>query len=151
MVRQKTIAIDIDDVLARNAEGFAAYSNERWGTGMLPEHYTEEWAVAWKVPPEEALNRADELHTSGAIGRYAHFEDAVHTLKHLHSRFDLIVVTSRRSILKPETDRWLEKHFPGIFSGVRFAGIWDTTHDVQHKLNQTKAELCRELGAHYLI
>lgn len=153
---RQTIAIDIDDVLSANAEGFAKYSNRRWGHNITAEDYTENWAEVWGVPLEEALERANELHASGAFGEYQHIEQAVPVLKALRKKYDLVVVTSRRTVIKPETDRWVERHFPGLFSGIHYAGIWDNARGgdkaaFARRINNTKAELCREIGAEYLI
>lgn len=154
MKQQKTIAIDIDDVLSHSAEGFVAFSNERWGMQLSPDDYHEEWEVVWGVSLEEALQRSIEFITSGAFGEFLPREAALPVLKRLAKHYKLVVLTSRRSILKPETDQWIERHFPGIFSEVHYAGIWDRdlTHEtVSQAITHTKAELCRELGADYLI
>jgi FMN phosphatase YigB (HAD superfamily) len=150
---RKTIAVDIDDVLSKSAEGFIAFSNQRWGLKLKPEDYQEEWAVVWGVPLEEAVKRAEEFHAAGVVGKYEPHEAALPALKKLAKRYNLVAVTSRRSVLKPETDAWMDRHFPGIFQSLHYAGIWDssTTKNVLHKLNSTKAELLRELGADYLI
>jgi len=148
---RKTIAVDIDDVLAANAEGFTAYSNKTWGHTLTSDDYTEEWAVVWGVSLEEAKRRTEAFHLAGVVGEYRHFPSALPVLRHLRKDFDLIVVTSRRSVLKPETDVWLERYFPGIFKAIHFAGIWDGEHHMAQALKQNKAGLCKELGAQYLI
>lgn len=150
-IKRKTIAVDVDDVLSASAEGFAEYSNLRWGAGVKPEDYTEEWAVFWNVPLKEAVKRSVEFHQSDTVSRYRHFDGALPILRNLRDRYNLIVVTSRQSVLKSHTDVWLEEHFPGIFSDTHYAGIWDSGQQVAHMLKRTKAELCRELGADYLI
>ncbi len=150
---QKTIAIDVDDVLSMSAAGFAAFTNEQWGGSMQADDYTEEWAKAWGVSVEEALKRSLLFHNSGVVGRYEPFADALPILKKLARRYTLVIMTSRQSVLKPETDVWLERHFPGLFSGIHYMGFWDDvdTATVHHRGKQTKAELCRQLGADYLI
>ena len=40
LVRRLRIAIDIDDVLAENAIGFVAFSNERWVTLLRVDDYS---------------------------------------------------------------------------------------------------------------
>jgi uncharacterized HAD superfamily protein len=154
-MRRQIIAVDLDDVLSATAEGFAMYINERWGGDHRADNYLEEWAVFWGVSLEEALKRSEEYHASDAVAQYRHDERASSVLRELHLRYDMVVVTSRRSALKQHTDVWLEKHFPGLFKEVRYAGIWDVSHntdqEVQLRLNQTKAEICREIGADYLI
>jgi 5'(3')-deoxyribonucleotidase len=150
MARQ-TIVIDIDDVLSASAAGFSAYSNTRWGTKTSPNEYTEAWAEFWDVPLNQAIIMAEEFHASDAIYYYEHFEEAKPVLASLKDRYNLIVLTSRRASLKAYTDKWLEEHFPDTFDAVHYAGIWDEAGHPEHKLKQTKAELCRELGADYLI
>jgi uncharacterized HAD superfamily protein len=154
MKQHKTIAVDIDDVLARSAEGFIAFSNKQWGHALQPEDYQEEWAVVWGVPLEEALERSIVYHASGVVGNYQPHEAAMPVLKRLAKHYRLVAVTSRREILKPETDRWMERHFPGVFQELHYAGIWDrhlTGDNVQQALAHTKAEIVREIGADYLI
>lgn len=150
MVRQK-IGVDVDDVLSRSAEGFADFSTKRWGKAHRAEDYTEDWAAFWGAPLEEALQRVKEVHTSGVFGKFLHFEAALPALRELAQRYELIVITSRREQLKPETDAWIARHFPDVFSGVHYAGIWDREADPHHLLKQTKASICRELGVQYLI
>ena len=53
-MRRLRIAIDIDDVLAENAIGFVAFSNERWGTRLSVDDYSEHWSEMWRVDSEEA-------------------------------------------------------------------------------------------------
>ncbi|HSW99256.1 MAG TPA: hypothetical protein VLF71_05465 [Candidatus Saccharimonadales bacterium] len=153
MKQRKTIAVDIDDVLSKSAEGFIAFSNERWGMALKPEDYQEEWAVVWGVSLDEALERSIAFHASGAVGRYLPNEAAMPALKKLAKAYDLVAVTSRRKLLQPETDAWMERHFPGIFKELHYAGIWDDLQKkgVEGALKQTKAELCREIGAEYLV
>jgi uncharacterized HAD superfamily protein len=151
MASQKTIAVDIDDVLAASAEGFATFSNERWGLSLRPEDYQEEWAEVWKVSIDEAMRRSDEFHASGVVKEYRRVDNALMVLKKLSEQYRLIIITARRKDLKASTDDWLDQHFPGVFSEVRYAGIWDSDHPVSHQVSQTKAEICRELGADYLI
>jgi uncharacterized HAD superfamily protein len=153
MKQRRTIAVDIDDVLSKSAEGFVAFSNERWSMNLTPEDYNEEWAVVWGVSLDEALQRSLEFHASGVIGQYETVDAALPVLERLKKDYDLVVVTSRRSVLKPETDAWIGRHFPGIFKELHYAGIWDnlTNDSVGYALKRTKAELCRELGAEYLI
>jgi len=147
---KQVIAVDVDDVLSASASGFAAFSNRRWGAGVTADDYDEDWAKFWKVPLEVALQRREEAHASGVFGDYATVDKAVDVLSRLKTDYDLIVVTSRQLKLKPETDAWIARHFPNIFSAVHYAGIWDT-QDVKNALRQHKAGICQQLGADFLI
>jgi len=71
----------------------------------------------------------------------------------LSKTHDLIVVTSRRISIKPETDKWLNYHFPGCFGRVVYAGMWDNdspeTFDAQVAV--TKTYICKQLGVNLII
>ncbi|SRR6266568_692516 len=106
-----------------------------------------------RVPLEEGVKRAGELHDAGLFGSYVAIDQALPVLQSLKGRYDLIIVTSRRQRIKPETDVWLAQNFPGIFSAVHYVGFYDKDKptDVRKGLVQHKAALCRELGADYLV
>jgi uncharacterized HAD superfamily protein len=143
------IAVDIDDVLADNAQGLIEFSNERWGTDLSVEDYTEHWAQMWQIDNTETETRANELHESGAIGKYRHNDSALPVLRDLAQRFRLVIITSRRLQVEKETRAWIADHYPDIFSEIHFAGIWDTIDDGSHL--RTKAGICQSLGVNYLI
>lgn len=151
---KRTIAVDIDDVISRSAEGFSAFSNERWGTNLTAAQYSEEWAPLWGVSVEEAIERAKELHDAGAHGTYLSYEEASPVLARLKERYNLEIVTSRRAVVSNITEDWLAKHFAGLFSAVHYVGMWDEDvdpHNVHQRLERTKADLCKQIGAEYLI
>ena len=151
LVRRLRIAIDIDDVLAENAIGFVAFSNERWGTRLSVDDYSEHWSEMWHVDSEEAERRAYVFHDSGVIKGYAHIGGAEEVLRNMSQVHYLMVATSRRLQVQSDTLLWIEEHFPGIFasSAVYFSGLWDTVHEGSHKL--TKTELITQINADVLI
>lgn len=146
---KKTIAIDLDDVLATSARGFITYSNQKWGTSLAIDDYDEDWAKMWGVEHGEAVMRAEHFHANGIVKHHMHFEEAVRVLKALKDRYRLVVATSRRMSIQTDTLEWLDMYFKGIFSDVRFAGMWDKPN--KHAIKVTKAALCKEVGADFLI
>jgi 5'(3')-deoxyribonucleotidase len=147
-MRQK-IAIDVDDVLAANAEGFVNFSNERWGTNLTVDDYDEHWGKVWETEAEETEQRALDFHYSGVVSGYRPFREAEAVLRYLSTHFQLEIVTSRRMLIEAETLAWIESHFPGIFDAIHFGGIWDKVHPGSH--TATKTDICKQIGAHYLI
>ncbi len=120
-----TIAIDIDDVLAANAEGFIAYSNQQWGTKLTVNDYDEHWLAMWNVDQAELERRGELLHTSGMMAEYRHDDQALPVLQRLRQNFRLIIVTSRRRLIEQLTRAWIDTHYPNIFEEIVFAGIYD--------------------------
>lgn len=146
---KKTIAVDIDDVLADQAAAFIEYSNRTWGTELTIDDYTEHWVELWKVDLAEIEARAHQYHESGTMGLFAHKSEALPVLEKLKQSYRLVIVTSRRTHVKDETLEWIERYYAGIFDEVHFAGFFDTvTHG---RFNLTKAGIVEELGADYLI
>jgi len=143
------IAIDIDDVLAANAEGFVEFSNRRWGTTLTSEDYDEHWAQVWRVNDEEAEERAQKYAASGTHRHFKKITGADKALMELAKGYKLVVVTSRRRAMEKDNQDWLDEHFPGVFTEVHYAGIWDKMQS--GRINITKAETVREIGADYLI
>lgn len=155
-IPKKTIAVDIDDVLAASAEAFVKFSNERWGTHLEVDDYHEDWAQMWQVDRAEELERAKVVYHSGMIkGFRPHHPSAGTVLRELTKRFRLIIVTSRASALRDGTVEWIEKHYPGLFEEVHMTGFYDTFMDEEFKDDRmhkrTKGEMLSQLGADYLI
>ncbi len=146
-----TLAIDIDDVLAANAAGFVKFSNERWGTNLTVDDYDEHWAKVWQVDDEESERRAALWHEGKIVSRYEHFPEAEVVLGKLHEKFRIIVVTSRRRMIEPETRAWINTHFAGLVDDIHFAGFYDSTDRVSEKLKMTKADILTELQVDYFI
>ena len=147
---KQIIGVDIDDVLAANAEGFINFSNQRWGTRLRPEDYTEHWAKLWQVDIEEVERRAGELHDSGVIAAYRHNDAALPVLQALKADYTLLAMTSRRISIEQLTRQWIDTHYKGIFDDVKFAGIFDVPVNAEiHTL--TKSDLFSQHKVDYVI
>lgn len=146
------IAVDIDDVLARHVTIFVEFSNQQWGTNLTTEDYDENWAKLWHVDEVELMRRADIFHRSGVLAQCQPIDGALPALRHLKQDFRLIVITSRRIQVETETLAWINQNYPDIFEEIHFAGIWDAINVKSDIMAQsTKAALCQQLGANYLI
>lgn len=140
------LAIDIDGVLADHTAALAAWHNQTFGTRLTVDDYiSDEWRYVWNTSADEAERRAQAFHATGAHGRFATIRGAKTALRELKKTHDLILVTVRRRNVIDATYQWLEVHYPGLFQDVHFIHYWD---DNQRK---TKAEVCQQIGAHYLI
>ncbi len=147
----KTIAVDIDDVLAASAQHFVDFSNQHWGHSFTLSDYDEHWQRMWGLERDftQARARADFYHAAKPYTQLHGVNGANASLKRLSRDFRLVVATSRLKKNADETHAWLDTHYGGIFSDVHFAGIWDVVDDTTPFA--TKADLCRRIGADYLI
>ncbi|RTK94256.1 hypothetical protein EKI60_04440 [Candidatus Saccharibacteria bacterium] len=150
-MKRKTIAVDLDDVLAYSAAAFVAYSNKQWGTTLEVDDFTEHWAEMWGISIEETLKRRDRIYKDRVQVELDVMTDAKEALTRLADRFNLIIVTARPLVLQKGTLEWLDQYYKGVFSDVHFAGIWDTDTDHEAANKMTKAKIIKELGADYFI
>lgn len=151
-MKKPTIAIDVDDVLAKTSQGFIEFSNKTWGHNLTIDDYDEDWAKAWGTSVEVARERADILHASAAIAELSYFPEALSVLMKLKKQYRLVVATSRRASISQESREWLERYYPGIFEGVFFSGIYDgKLGRHEDHIARTKNDLLAEIGADYLI
>lgn len=153
---RKTIAVDVDDVLAAHAQAFVDFSNARWGTSLTVDDYSDDWAILWNL---DRNNEAHRLEISDRASAFfadntlsmPHDESAHDVLVRLKEKYDLIIVTARRQMIKGETLAWIQQKFPGVFEEdkIFFAGFYDTTQ--AESAHKNKGELLKALGADYLI
>lgn len=149
MKAKKTIAVDLDDVLSANAEGFVKFSNERWGTNLRPEDFHEDLITLWGVDLDTVGKRMLEYCEAEIVREYGYFAESLPILERLKKRYRLILVTSRRKVLMQATADWVNQYVPDIFESIHHAGIFDSLAHGAHKL--TKAEVLQDLEANYLI
>jgi 5'(3')-deoxyribonucleotidase len=148
-MKKKTIAVDVDDVLAAEAEFIVEYSNKHWGHALTLEDYQENWSEMWGVDTPEVERRALILHSPGNATSYQLMAGAPEALRTLKKSYELVILTSRREMVKDETLTWLNDVFADVFSEVHFTGFWDSVSEDRHLL--TKGELAKQIGADYLI
>lgn len=143
------LAVDIDEVLAAQAPSFIAYTNKKWGLELTIDDYHEHWGEIWKTDHDETLQRAKDYNLSGVMESMSHFEEAAAVLRRLAQCYQLVIITARRKELATITKTWIERCYPEVFTEIYHAGIWDSDHP--DAATFTKAEICLEVGARYLI
>jgi 5'(3')-deoxyribonucleotidase len=149
---RKTIAVDIDDVLAAHADSFVAYSNKKWGTSLKPDDYDEHWAEMWRIDDAESNRRREEIIKDKLFLTYPFFPDASPVLRQLSKSYKLVVLTSRHKGIIEDTAQWIGKEYGDIFEEVHSAGIWDEVErPIAEKVALTKGDIAKQIGADYLI
>lgn len=148
---KSVIAVDVDDVLAVENEAVRRFANAAFGHQHTSEDYLKPgeywgyWEMVQGVNKEEGARRYGEYLNSGLKGQLEVMPGSLEVLTELKRRYDLIIVTSREAHLVDITQVWLTEHFPAVFRDVAFVAVW--TGEVKG----SKAEVCKQLGAKYLI
>lgn len=142
---RKSIAVDLDDVLAAHVEAFIEFSNANYGTHLTIEDYDDHWNDLWGVDRAEIDKRAAKFLIPGTVAEFVVKEEATAALRKLKQEYDLYIVTARGQHLIGTTTEWVEKHFKGLFKATHFVPIWDPHNQL------TKGDICKQIGANYLI
>ena len=144
-MKRKSIAFDVDDVLASHVESFIEFSNLTYGTTFAFDDYTDKWGKLWGVTEEEVTKRALEFQTLQRVADFDVKDDAKASLAKLSTKYDLYIVTARRQHLVDTSKDWINKHFPNVFKEVHFVPIWELNNKI------TKGDICKKIGADYLV
>lgn len=71
---------------------------------------------------------------------------ALDTLLHLKNDYELHVVTARQHKIEEATKKWINCHYPDIFTKIHFGNHFSTEGK-----SRSKAEMCTDIGACLLI
>lgn len=146
------IAVDCDDVIANLNGAVRLFVNETFGHNHTAEdyrvtgEYKRYWSRIWGTPEGEKSEYLTRFTELGQARNLEPLPGALETLRALKQDFRLALVTARSEADVEATHYWLEKHAPDIFDHVTFMHLWDKGDD-----KATKAAICLELGAQYLI
>ncbi|XP_078157715.1 haloacid dehalogenase-like hydrolase (HAD) superfamily protein isoform X1 [Carex rostrata] len=142
------VAVDVDEVLGSFLSALNKFIADRcsWNHSVS-EYHVYEFFKIWKCSRSEADILVHEFFKTH------YFQDGIHpipgalsALQHLSSFCSLSVVTSRQNAIKDHTLEWLEKHYPGLFEEIHFGN-----HFALDGQSKPKSEICRSLGAKFLI
>lgn len=145
------IVVDVDDVLADTTEALRHFVNTQYGYSLEKSHYQIEgkyWGYYETVWSQHDINGdgiLDRFHSESSKGEIAikPIEGSVDGIVKLAQQFNLAAVSSRTSIQQEQTALWLRAVYGDVFSEVHCI---DSRHT-----GATKGDVCRELGASYLV
>ncbi len=145
------IAVDADDTLFDENNAVRLFHNAKYGTEHTPEDYLQNgvfmtfWDRIWDVDKAETERRYEEFIEFKLKNNLPPLPHALEVLSELKKRYELVIVTARDKRGVKMTHDALTEHYPEIFSDVHFVPLWGGKEKV------TKALICNEIGAKYLI
>lgn len=148
----KTIAIDIDNVLAASAKSFVVISNKLFGDHITVNDFNEDWQKMWGINHEEAVRRAKILFEHQYQKGYLPTNGSAEAINELGKRYNLVLVTSRKKISEDLTRNWLKQHFEYLFNEIVFADFWDDDNEnAKDGHLRHKGDLFTQVGADFVI
>lgn len=150
-MKRSIIAVDIDDVLADSIQRFIDYIEVEHGVRIEKSVYSLEGEY---LNYHERVLRAHDIDGDGIVDKFFTtfesdqsdvkvIESADTTLSHLSERYDIVAISARPKIYEPETQRWIQDNFSGVFKDVRCIDTFNSA--------ETKGSVCNKIGAEYLV
>lgn len=149
---REVIAVDADEVVSSEVDAIIAFSRERLGLQLTyedfkaPGDYWGYYERFWEGSGEDPHDLFQEFLASTHKSNQQILRRDISVLERLKQKYRLEIVTSRTAEFKEMTHQMLKKYATGIFSNVHFVELWN-----QPDKKATKALICREIGAGYLI
>jgi 5'(3')-deoxyribonucleotidase len=149
---RELIAVDADEVLASLVDVVNEFNNAIYGTHLTREDYKVPglqrgyFAQVLGVTDEEMSERLRRLHREGWADDQKVMDGAEEATTELRRDYDLAIVTNRSPLSLDRTYEWVDRHLPNTFRDIHFTALWRDDGELA-----TKAEVCRDIGADYLI
>jgi 5'(3')-deoxyribonucleotidase len=141
------IAVDIDDTLVVHFQDLMTWYNNKYGTDLSLANNHPTSMDGWGTDDyEEAVRRVHRFFDTPQFKNAKPYAEAVRALRQLSDHYDLVVLTSRDTLIEQLTRDWLNEHFEDVFKEAHFTAAFS----LEGK-SRSKADVCIELGASYLI
>jgi len=124
------------------------FHNEKYGTSLKKEdfHSYNFWEV-WGGTEEEACCKVLEFYQTKYFDDITPIPGSLDALSVLKEEgLSLFSITGRGSSLKEKTSRYIDHHFPNIFSEIHHANTFGHT-----SVRLKKSEICKKLGIGIII
>ena len=142
------IGIDLDEVIANTLTAVINFHNEKYGTDFKENNFSSyRFWETWGGTRDEAIRKVHEFYVTDHFANVrpvAGSIDAVDKLK--ENGHELFIITGRQENIIKETEKWIKKHFPEVFSGVHFANTYGLTGS-----KMKKGTICEQLGIEIMV
>ena len=147
MKNKKVLAIDCDEVISETTDSFIdfcnAETNYKFSRSMF-KTYNHEKDLG--ISSSEVSKLYIDFYNSKYLISSSQVEGAKKALEILSKDNELILVTARHESVRKQTQEWLDKNFPKLFSNMYFS-----KNDYSDFGTMTKSEICEDIGASMLI
>jgi 5'(3')-deoxyribonucleotidase len=140
------IGIDLDEVLSQTAKALIEFHNDTYGTNYkIKKLNTFVWQI-WSKTLSEAEEKISIFFKTLYFKKIKPVLGAREVLEKLKKNNKLFIITARSDDIKVETEKWVEKYYPKIFSQIYFTNKFSLDGT---SLN--KKIMCDNLGINILV
>ncbi len=141
------IAIDLDEVIANHIEKLINFYHKKTGKLIQEGKFTTyDWWIPWGITKEEAIEIDHEFKKSKMFDNIKPVKNAFKSIKSIVENNKLFIITSRPTIYKERTEKWIKKNLPNIpITIIHSADFYSGS-----KL-KTKVETCKDIGIDLIL
>lgn len=142
------IGIDMDSVIADLMTPLIEFHNIHYKTSFTLQHHTTyDLREVWSCDYKETLERVSKFYDSEYFTNVIPMPGSIKGIQYLCQNHELLIITSRPTILEQKTEAWIQKHFPDTFSHI----VLTNQYSKENTPSKTKAEVGKELGIELMI
>lgn len=150
MTKKQIIAFDCDDVIVATGSLLVEYYNKLHGTNVqAKDFYSKDYKCVWMADSATVAHDLFAYILTDECASLLPMDGASDVLRELAKKYTLYIVTGRPGYTEKATNAWIDKYLPGIFEKVVFTNFFKANNS--RGATRTKADVCRELGAEYLV
>lgn len=105
------------------------FYNQKYNASLRVEHFHSYnfWECGMGASREETTLICYEFFASDLFKTIPPIAGARESLEQIKAEcnVDLVIVTSRQIDIQAATSVWLDQHYPGLFSSLRFRSCWE--------------------------
>ncbi|KAI9300081.1 hypothetical protein BJ944DRAFT_244540 [Cunninghamella echinulata] len=156
---KKIIAIELDQTLVSTLPTLIDWHNEQYETNLtVKDITTRDMSRIFGGTKEEGCMKLREFYESDQFKDMEPMDTtnsswgALEVLQTLKKRkWSLVIVTSRPQFTSDITQRFIDRHFPGLFDDIYYCNQGLSVVDQLDYVPKPISILCQEIGADYLI
>lgn len=147
LIEYMPIGVDLDEVLAPLVHHHCSFLNTKYGKSLEEKDFLSYrfWEV-YGCTREQAITDFYEFCETEEFRNIEPYPEAMAGVRELASVDSLHVITSRQDFLRKHTIAWIDKYFPGRFSGIDFGNSFN-----KEGTKTRKRELCARNNIWLLI
>lgn len=147
LANKPIIAVDIDEVLTPHFQDLIYWYNNQYGTKLTLANNHPKTVEGWGTNTiEEAVKRVHKFFETESFKNSQPFEEAVSATKRISEHYEMVIVTSRDTLVEQITREWLNDYFPKLFQEVHFTAFYSLNGKAR-----SKASVAKDAGVSYMI
>ena len=141
------IGVDLDDTLSQTMSAIVNFHNNTYGTNLVLEKLKDGASYkSWGGTLEDDIKKIHDFHLSPYGLDLPTVKGAYEVLKKLKKNNELYIITARNDDIRKDTEEWVNKNYPNIFTGIYF-----TNHFANNSATTTKRKVCDDLDIDIFI